>query len=123
VLGLRISAELVYLSGCETGKGRSWRTGFDRGEDYTTLAQAFLVAGARNVVATLWRVDDPGAAVFARAFYGAWNGGDPAEALAVAQRAMLREPGYQAPYYWAAYQVTGTGGTAAPKAIAARSWP
>jgi CHAT domain-containing protein/tetratricopeptide (TPR) repeat protein len=123
LLGLRIGADLVYLSGCETGKGASWRTGFDRGEDYTTLAQAFLVAGARNVVATLWRVDDPGAAAFARAFYGAWNGGDPAEALAVAQRTLLREPGYQSPYYWAAYQVTVTGGSTSPEAIASRSRP
>jgi CHAT domain-containing protein len=123
LLGLSIGADLVYLSGCETGKGASWRTGFDREEDFTTLAQAFLVAGAQNVVATLWRVDDPGAAAFARAFYRAWNGGDPAEALAAAQRTMLREPGHQAPYYWAAYQVTGAGRAGPAEALTVRESP
>jgi CHAT domain-containing protein len=109
VLGLSIGAELVYLSGCETGKGPAWRTGFERGEDFVTLSQAFLYAGAHNVVATLWRVDDAGAAAFAREFYRAWRGGDPVEALATAQRAMLRQPAYRDPYYWAAYQVSGAG--------------
>jgi CHAT domain-containing protein len=56
VLGLTIRSPLVFLSGCETGLGAAWSTSFDRGEDYATLAQAFLYAGARNVVATLWRL-------------------------------------------------------------------
>lgn len=112
LLGLRMPADLVFLSGCETAKGAAWRTGFEQGEDYVTLAQAFLYAGARNVVATLWRVEDPAAAHFARSFYQAFGAHhDPITALAEAQRAMLRDPEYRAPYYWAAYQVSGSGGT------------
>jgi CHAT domain-containing protein len=111
LLGLRVGSGLVYLSGCETAKGPAWLTGFEQGEDYVTLAQAFLYAGAGNVVATLWRVDDPGAAAFASRFYRAWqrNPGDPVEALAWAQREMLREPAHRAPYFWAAYQISGSG--------------
>jgi CHAT domain-containing protein len=110
LLGLRIASELVFLSGCETGSGNSWATGFDRGEDYATLAQAFLYAGARNVIATLWRVDDAAAAVVAESFYqarGRWR--DPVAALAEAQRAVLSDPRLSAPYYWASYEVLGAG--------------
>ncbi len=111
LLGLRIESELVYLSGCETGRGGSWATGFDRADDYVTLAQAFLYAGARNVVATLWRVEDAAAAEVAESFYRARGGeDDPVVALAKAQRAMLANPRYEAPYYWASYEVLGAGG-------------
>jgi len=109
ILGLRVASDLVYLSGCETGRAGAWSTGFETHEDYATLAQAFLYAGARNVVATLWRVPDDGAAAFAARFYRALAGRDPVEALAAAQREMLSDPRYAAPYYWAAYQITGSG--------------
>ncbi|HEX9165473.1 MAG TPA: CHAT domain-containing protein [Gemmatimonadales bacterium] len=114
LLGFRVTADLVYLSGCETARGSAWLTEFERGEDYVTLGQAFLYAGAGNVVATLWRVDDPGAAAFARKFYEALKKSDPVEALATAQRGMLREPEHRAPYYWAAYQVSGAGAPREP---------
>ncbi len=109
VLGLSLASPLVFLSGCETGLGAAWGTGFARGEDYTTLAQAFLYAGARNVVATLWRVEDEGAAVFAEAFYRQLRSVEPAKALAGAQRELLSRPRYAAPYYWAAYSLSGSG--------------
>lgn len=122
VLGLRIRSPLVFLSGCETGVGAAWSTGFARGEDYGTLAQAFLYAGARSVIATLWPIEDEGAAVFADRFYGQLSRVPAAEALADAQRAMLRDPSLQAPYYWAAYQVTGDGREIpVPHAATARS--
>ena len=109
LLALSIRSPLIFLSGCETALGPSWATTFSRGEDYATMAQAFLYAGASNVVATLWRIEDEGAAVFTEEFYGALGEGDPAEALATAQRAMMRHPRYRAPFYWAAYQVAGEG--------------
>jgi CHAT domain-containing protein len=110
LLGGGLNAALVFLSGCETAVGRSWATQFDTGEDYATLGQAFLMAGARNVVATLWRIDDEGAAEFARQYYGALQGNNYAEAIALAQRLMLRDVRYRSPYFWAAYQVMGGGG-------------
>ena len=109
LLALSIKSTLIFLSGCETALGPSWTTSFSRGEDYVTMAQAFLYGGASNVVATLWRIEDEGAAVFTEEFYGALGEGDPAEALATAQRAMMRHPRYSAPFYWAAYQVAGEG--------------
>jgi CHAT domain-containing protein len=106
----------VFLSGCETGLGAAWSTSFDRGEDYATLAQAFLYAGARNVVATLWRVADESAADFAARFYDSLPTLGAAEALATAQRRMLSDPRYQAPYFWASYQVSGDGSSGSPAA-------
>jgi CHAT domain-containing protein/tetratricopeptide (TPR) repeat protein len=109
LLALHILAPLVFLSGCETGVGASWFTQFARGEDYATLAQAFLYAGARNVAATLWPIGDNGAAVFAERFYGHFLTLPPGEALAAAQREMLRDRRYAGPYYWAGYQMFGQG--------------
>jgi CHAT domain-containing protein/tetratricopeptide (TPR) repeat protein len=112
LLGLRVGSPLVFLSGCETALGTSWSTAFARGEDYATLAQAFLYAGAGSVVATLWRIDDEGAAAFAAAFYDAVRTRGPLDALASAQRAFLHDPRYarfSAPRYWAPYVIAGNG--------------
>ena len=50
VLGLEIRSPLVFLSGCETGLGPGASRRYSPGEDYATLAAAFLTAGARQVV-------------------------------------------------------------------------
>jgi CHAT domain-containing protein len=115
LLAFEVRSPMVFLSGCETGVGGEWSTAFRRGEDYATLAQAFLLAGARNVIATLWRIEDRGAAEFATAFYNALPASDPAEALAIAQRAMLSSERYSAPYYWAGYTLSGSGTPVAQK--------
>lgn len=109
VLALPVVSRLVYLSGCETALGAATPTSARSDEDYATLAQAFLFAGARNVVATLWRIDDRGAAEFASRFYAALAKSSPADALAAAQRQLMRDPRYAAPYYWAAYSISGAG--------------
>ncbi len=120
LLGLSVRSPLVFLSGCETGLGTAWSTEFARGEDYATLAQAFLYAGAGNVIATLWRVEDAGAALFAESFYRHLQNVPPADALARAQRDLMSDSEYSAPYYWAAYVLSGTGdlGTAQNPAAA-----
>ncbi len=115
LLAYHISAPLVFLSGCETALGGAWSTRFDTGEDYTTLAQTLLYAGARNVVATLWRIDDAGAAAFATRFYRSLGSDGVAAGLARAQRAMLADPRYKSPYYWAAYEATGSGILSGPR--------
>ncbi len=110
LLDVSIQAPLVFLSGCETGLGPANSTSFLQGEDYATLAQAFLLAGARDVIATLWRVEDAGAAEFAARFFEALEERSPTQALSVAQRAMLAHERYGSPYYWAAYQLAGFDG-------------
>ena len=110
VLALRVNGSLIFLSGCETGVGAAWSTQYARGEDYATLAQAFLYAGARSVLATLWPIQDDGAAELAARFYARLTTADPIAALAGAQRDMLATPEYTHPYFWAGYQLTGDPG-------------
>ena len=116
VLAMRVRSRLIYLSGCETALGASLPSSLRADEDYTTLAQAFLFAGAVNVVATLWRIDDRDATDFATQFYGQIAASSPASALAAAQRWMIRDARYAAPYYWAAYTVSGAGTIPSPAA-------
>ncbi len=109
LLHLTSNSPLVFLSGCETGLGAAWSTPFETGEDFATVGQALLLAGAANVVATLWRIDDAGASHFAARFYEAARRMPPAEALAEAQRSMIADSRYSDPFYWAAYDLSGSG--------------
>jgi CHAT domain-containing protein len=114
ILDLRIQSPLVFLSGCETAVGSAGSTSFAPGEDFATVARAFLYAGARNVVATLWRVDDEGAAAFAAEYYRRLATDGPVDALAGAQRTLARDRRFSAPYYWAGYTLAGDGQSAVP---------
>ena len=109
VLAMDIRSRLIFLSGCETALGPAWSTSFNRGDDYATLAQAFLFSGAEDVVATLWRIDDRAAAGFAREFYKSLAASPSSIALASAQRAFIHNPAFAAPYFWAAYTLSGNG--------------
>lgn len=109
VLGLEVKSPLVFLSGCETGAVEQWTADPVRGVGELTLAQAFLAAGADNVILTLWRIDDIGAAALAGRFYARLGSVQPAEALAAAQREMMRDSLYASPYYWAGYVLSGSG--------------
>jgi CHAT domain-containing protein/tetratricopeptide (TPR) repeat protein len=109
VLGLRVRSPLVFLSGCETGAGVAGSTHWSRGEDYATLAQAFLYAGTRDVIATLWQIADDGAADFAGRFYTDLHTSSPADALARTQREMIHGSRFNASYYWAPYVISGEG--------------
>jgi CHAT domain-containing protein len=109
VMALRVRSDLVFLSGCETGLGAGASRGFEAGEDYATLARAFHYAGAPEVIATLWRVEDRGAAELAIRFYRHYRAATAAEALARAQRELMGDPRYQSPFYWAGYVLSGEG--------------
>jgi CHAT domain-containing protein/tetratricopeptide (TPR) repeat protein len=106
ILGMSTSSPLVYLSGCETALGRAADNAFTSSSDENSLAESFLIAGARTVVATLWRVDDAGAAGIAETFYTRLqSGGSPEDALAYAQRQALKGAHN---FTWAAYTVAST---------------
>src|SRR5262249_27623393 len=106
VLQLRTNADLVVLSACETATGR-----LQGAEGIANLARAFLLSGARSVVATLWQIDDTFSSVMMRQFYKHLAAGKSiADALAFAKRDMLNTYGDQAvPYYWAGYTLEGVG--------------
>ena len=108
VFGLRLAAELVVLSACETGLATGLRQDVPPGDDWVGLVQAFLTAGAQNVVASLWSVDDRATARLMEEFYAGLRAGrSKSAALAEAQRELLRDSTHAHPFYWAAFVSTG----------------
>ena len=82
------AADLVVLSACSTGTGL-----YRRWEGVQSLTQAFLAAGSRSVIATLWGVQDISSAELMRRFYtGLRQGNDVATALGEAKRELLKSP-------------------------------
>jgi tetratricopeptide (TPR) repeat protein len=93
---------LVTLSACETGAGDL------RGGDLFGLSQAFLAAGAASLVASLWPVPDEATRRLMIGFYRQLvNGQSKAAALRAAQLALMAEPTYRHPLYWAGFGVMG----------------
>ena len=108
IFGLNLAADLVVLSACETAVGSGLRWDVPPGDDWVGLVRAFLSAGAQNVVASLWPVDDQATARLMEKFYDGLRGGNSkAAALGNAQRALLSEGGAADPFYWAAFVLTG----------------
>jgi CHAT domain-containing protein len=105
VYNLRLPAELVVLSACQTALGEQVR-----GEGLVGLTRGFMYAGARRVVASLWMVDDVATAELMKRFYAGMLGPQrqqPAAALRAAQVAMWQQQRWRTPYYWAGFVVQG----------------
>ena len=79
------------------------------GEGVRSLNNAFLQAGARSVVSSLWKVDDTASRELMSEFYRgiAADGLTPAAALQRAQRKMFDNPRFNSPFYWAAFIAQG----------------
>ena len=102
---LRLDADLVTLSACDTGLGQE-----DAGEGLLGLTWAFLYAGADSVLASLWSVSDASTAALMARFYRELSAGAPeAEALRRAQLALLDDPATRSPFYWAPFHLVGAG--------------
>ncbi|MBI3949281.1 MAG: CHAT domain-containing protein [Acidobacteria bacterium] len=104
IYNLNLSADLVVLSGCRTGLGKEVK-----GEGLVGLTRGFMYAGAARVVVSLWDVHDAATAKLMKRFYQGMlaDGLRPAAALRAAQVAMWRERRWEAPYYWAGFQLQG----------------
>lgn len=97
---MRLNADLVTLSACETGLGK-----VSNGDDVVGLTRGFLYAGSNSIGASLWEVDDLATSLLMTEFYANLKRGDKREALRQAQLATKAK--YPHPYYWAAFQLTG----------------
>lgn len=103
---LRLAADLVVLSACDSALGRELA-----GEGLLGLTRAFHYAGARSVVASLWQVPDQATAdLMVRFHRHLLAGADRGEALRAAQAELARGAAgaaAQPPYFWAGFQLFG----------------
>jgi CHAT domain-containing protein len=107
IMYLRLNADLVTLSGCETG------TSGEPG--VISLGEAFLIAGARAVVVSLWNVEDHSTTLLMEYFYAhLGQGEDKATALAEAKRDFIVKNKGRAPFYWAGFVMVGEGAYSIP---------
>ncbi|MGA9673287.1 MAG: CHAT domain-containing protein [Terracidiphilus sp.] len=100
---LSVPADLVVLSACDSAAGENVN-----GEGVMGLSYAFLRAGAKQVISTLWSIDDAKSKELMIAFYQEFlrNGGSAPQALRLSQTKLMRTPATSAPYYWAGFTLT-----------------
>jgi CHAT domain-containing protein len=102
IYNLRLNADLVVLSACQTALGKEIK-----GEGFIGLSRGFMYAGAPRVVASLWRIDDRATAELVALFYKAMLEKKlrPAAALQQAQIEMSKK--WPSPYHWAGFTLQG----------------
>ncbi len=113
IFNLRLNADLVVLSACETARGA-----MSRGEGIVGLTSAFLFAGSNSVVASLWNVNDESTSLFMESFYTSLKHGlSKADALREARLETMRkqikstatgeQESLASPYFWAPFVLIG----------------
>jgi CHAT domain-containing protein/Tfp pilus assembly protein PilF len=108
VFGLKLSADLVVLSACNTGYGR-----LQKGEGIMSLARGFKYAGVPSIVFTLWEVQDKATSGIMEGFYTFLKAGDRKDvALQKAKVNFLAHANQlkSHPYYWSSFLLTGDTG-------------
>jgi CHAT domain-containing protein len=104
IYNLNLSADLVVLSACQTALGKEIK-----GEGLIGLTRGFMYAGSPRVVASLWKVDDVATAEMMKLFYQKMfqEKMRPAAALRSAKVEMWKQKRWNAPFYWAAFELQG----------------
>ncbi|XP_044171810.1 tetratricopeptide repeat protein 28-like [Acropora millepora] len=103
VQAANLRARLVVLSCCHSGRGRILK-----GEGVVGIARAFLAAGARSVLISLWAIDDEATMVFMKSFYQRLKEGNTASAAIDQTMKSLRESKkFSEMRYWAPFQLIG----------------
>lgn len=104
IYNLRLSADLVVLSACQTALGTEIK-----GEGLVGITRGFMYAGVPRVIASLWSVQDDATAALMKRFYQGMlrDRQSPAAALRNAQLAMLQQSQWVSPYYWGGFILQG----------------
>ena len=103
IFDLKLNAELVTLSACETGINKT-----SPGDELIGLTRAFLYAGAPSVIVSLWSVNASSTHELMVEFYKFLKKGrDKATALQQAQKKIMVKEEYSNPYYWAPFILIG----------------
>jgi CHAT domain-containing protein/predicted metal-dependent hydrolase len=104
IFNLKIDADLVVLSACETGLGQ-----LIKGEGMVGLTRAFMYAGTPSVAVSLWSVSDQSTSTLMQGLYGALQdpGSTKSAALRAAKLALLRDESTAHPFHWAPFILVG----------------
>jgi CHAT domain-containing protein len=105
IMRLKLNADLVTLSACRTGLGK-----LVNGEGVLGLTRAFLYAGTRSVLASLWNVNDIATAELMTAFYRNLRldlSKDEALRRAKLEQLDGKQPAWHHPYFWASFVLIG----------------
>lgn len=103
IYSLRMNADLVSLSACQTGRGQ-----YIQGEGIESLNRAFFYAGASSVLTSLWSINDQASArLMERFYFHLKNHSTLVAALRTAKFEMIHSRVLAHPYYWAAFLLTG----------------
>lgn len=107
VYGLKLNCDLLILSACETGLGKIMK-----GEGIVGLSRAFIYAGSRNLLVSLWKVADNSTSQMMVEFYRQLllkenSGLNYAEILQKAKQMLILDKNYSRPYYWAPFILIG----------------
>lgn len=103
IFKLKLKAELVTLSACETGINQR-----NPGDELIGLTRAFLYAGTPSIMVSLWSVDSHSTQELMLEFYRhIKNGLDKATALQEAQKTIMKKEEYSHPFYWAPFVLVG----------------
>ena len=102
ILDLKLNAELIVLSACNTGKGRI------TGDGVVGLSRSLISAGVPSIVVSLWSVGDDSTSLLMTEFYkNMQQKQDKATALRQAMLTTMKHKNYQSPYHWAAFTLIG----------------
>ncbi len=104
MMDLDLKANLVVLSGCETGRGAA-----GNGEGLIGMSWALMVAGSPTTVASQWKVDAASTTEMMLAFHTHLQHEGKARSLQLAAQTILRKPAYRHPFYWSGFAMIGQG--------------
>ncbi len=101
---MQLNAELIVLSSCNTAINK-----LDPSDEMQALARAFIYAGARTVIASLWIVEDDFSKTLMDRFYDLWlyEGQNKIDALQFAQKEMLKTAEWSSVFFWAPFILIG----------------
>jgi CHAT domain-containing protein/tetratricopeptide (TPR) repeat protein len=102
ILSLKLNAELVVLSACDTGRGRI------AGDGVVGLSRSLISAGVSSVIVSLWAVSDDSTAFLMTEFYkNLQKNSDKAQALRQSMLTTMKQTEYSNPRQWAAFTLIG----------------
>ncbi len=104
MMGLNLNADMVVLSGCETGRGS-----FDTGEGLIGMSWALFIGGARATVASQWKVDAESTAALMSEFHRGIRRGSKVKAMRQAVLQIMQQAEFRHPFYWSGFVLMGGG--------------